>query len=173
MAGMASCLGLGRTVSDSNGGDPTHLGTVGVAEVARSLLPRASLRPLLFVALGLLAAAAGTVLMSRLPIYEKSRLAPSDLPPGSVRVEVATYGGNCAASPGNVTHILRNACNGLVRCLYELHVSKLGDPAPGCAKDFSVTWGCVKVADSGQRHVVPAEAGLGSVLALDCGEAGN
>jgi len=46
-------------------------------------------------------------------------------------------------------------------------VGALGDPAPGCAKEFEIEWQCE--GDARPRAVtLHAEAGFGSVARLTC-----
>ncbi len=78
----------------------------------------------------------------------------SDLPPGPITVVEATYGFNCEGSPGpaestnhvpvgNATKAVAEECNGAMEeCAFVITIKKLGDPAPGCIKDFSARWRC-------------------------------
>jgi peptidoglycan/LPS O-acetylase OafA/YrhL len=85
----------------------------------------------------------------------------------SIEVLSATYGGNCGAKQGNATRALAAACNGKVGCNYIVDVTKLGDPASGCGKDFAAEYACLP--STAPRQVdLPDEAGLGSHLLLDC-----
>jgi hypothetical protein len=84
-----------------------------------------------------------------------------------IRVVSATYGANCGVPRGNVTRALVNACNGQNRCDYIVDVTKLGDPAGGCAKEFAVKYACMP-GDRSQVAELPGEAGLGSHAALGC-----
>lgn len=59
-----------------------------------------------------------------------------------IAVSSATYGGNCHAPAGNATALVQSACDGKKACDYSVTVEKLGDPAPGCSKDFSVDYAC-------------------------------
>jgi hypothetical protein len=79
----------------------------------------------------------------------------------------ATYGANCGAPSGNATSAVQRDCADHTRCNFIVNVSDLGDPAPGCAKQFDVEWQC---EDTGERRAVtvPAEAGFGSMAQLDC-----
>ena len=100
---------------------------------------------------------------------EAAGLAPQDvLPPGAIvggqtpgiivgptptatsgiHVIEATYGGNCAAQGfgaqrGNATAHARSVCEGQKTCDYVVQVQALGDPAPGCAKDFVARYACM------------------------------
>ena len=84
-----------------------------------------------------------------------------------IRVVSATYGANCGVARGNVTRALVNACNGQSSCDYIVDVTKLGDPAGGCAKSFTVNYACMP-GDRSQAADIPGEAGLGSHAALAC-----
>jgi len=90
---------------------------------------------------------------------------------GGVRVVAATYGENCKAPHGNNTAAVARACDGRAACDYEVAVANLGDPAPGCGKNFVVEWSC---GDSPtiKRAVVGGpdrEAGYGLIATLSCG----
>jgi hypothetical protein len=63
---------------------------------------------------------------------------------------------------------LRRACDGTGPCIFRIRVEELGDPAPGCSKNFTADWTCV---DDGRRRrtVIAAEAGFGSSALLECG----
>jgi hypothetical protein len=87
-------------------------------------------------------------------------------PANTITVTTATYGASCHQNKGNVTKFLQDACNGHDKCDYTVRYQTIGDPAPGCAKDFSVEWTCS--AGSGGTANVPAEAGLGSNVTLQC-----
>jgi len=84
----------------------------------------------------------------------------------------ASYGANCGAPIGNVTQAVQGACKSSTSsCDYRVDVGILGDPAPGCAKEFSAQISCL--AEAGNKSVksvrVPPEAGLGSQVQLGCG----
>ncbi|MBL6853209.1 MAG: hypothetical protein ISS15_00445 [Alphaproteobacteria bacterium] len=91
-----------------------------------------------------------------------------DHPPAQnvITVTSATYGASCHQPNGNVTHFLADACNGKATCDYTVRYQTIGDPAPGCAKDFSVQWTCS--AGQGGSQGAPAEAGFGSKVTLQC-----
>jgi len=86
-----------------------------------------------------------------------------------IKIEEATYGGNCGArvKAGNATQNLSQACDGHSSCEVLISVQDLGDPAPGCGKDFSVRFLCDQ-QPSRRRHL-NGEAN-GSTLSLDCQE---
>ena len=85
-----------------------------------------------------------------------------------IRIVSASYGANCGARIGNVSPMLRNACNGLERCEYIIDVSKLGDPAPRCGKAFATEYTCAP-SSTILTQEIPEEAGLGSKLTIECG----
>ncbi|HEX4507609.1 MAG TPA: acyltransferase family protein [Alphaproteobacteria bacterium] len=87
--------------------------------------------------------------------------------PSGIDINFATYGRNCGAPPGNATDDLRTACNGKDSCDYTVDAAKLGDPKGGCAKDFTVQYGCMPGTVDFVRRL-PGEAGLGSLLHLSC-----
>lgn len=87
-----------------------------------------------------------------------------------IMVTGATYGRSCGVPPGNATNQVRTVCDGQSECSYVVDVANLGDPAPGCGKDFSVEFICG--SDSLSRRVaLPAEAGLKSLARLQCADA--
>lgn len=70
-----------------------------------------------------------------------------------IRVISADYGLNCSAfpvpsqytklvSPGYATKAVQQACDGESECEYVVSVSRLGDPANGCGKEFAVKYSC-------------------------------
>ena len=85
-----------------------------------------------------------------------------------IQVISATYGGNCGAASNNVKPQLATACNGKNNCDYIIDFHQLGDPSPGCAKNFTASWICTPGGPA-RNQTVAAEAGLGSHLALSCG----
>jgi hypothetical protein len=85
----------------------------------------------------------------------------------TISVTSATYGGNCGAPAGNVTSQLAAACNGRTTCSYTIDYRVLGDPAPGCAKNYVAQWKC-GTNPTVRSVTAPAEAGFGSVVTLTC-----
>jgi len=85
---------------------------------------------------------------------------------GSINVVSGSYGQNCGAPQGNVTAHLAEQCNGQKVCKYRIYHKVIGDPKPGCAKDYVASWRCgngpVKTASA------PPEAGTGSTVTLIC-----
>lgn len=88
--------------------------------------------------------------------------------PSGIDILAATYGGNCGAKHGNATRALVTACNGKESCDYSVEVARLGDPASGCGKDFSVEYLC-KPGTASREAGLPGEAGFGGHVLLDCG----
>jgi hypothetical protein len=89
----------------------------------------------------------------------------------------ASYGLNCGnfaepadvqkwVAPGNVTTPVRHACEGREQCTFIVDVSKLGDPARYCAKDFSATYRCDRQKEAKAVNL-PAAAD-GKALFLSC-----
>jgi hypothetical protein len=84
---------------------------------------------------------------------------------GGITIDDATYGLNCrfaavpsgyrnTASPGNVTDTIRRMCGRRETCEIAINAQTLGDAAPFCAKDFSVTYSC----PGEQPQTLPPEA---------------
>jgi hypothetical protein len=86
----------------------------------------------------------------------------------SIRVFEATYGRNCRVQLGsiNVTDDLTRACQGRDYCTYRVDARQLGDPSPGCAKEYSARYVC-RDGGSERRASANAEANGQSVV-LDC-----
>ena len=84
----------------------------------------------------------------------------------NIHMILATYGYNCGAQPGNALDSVRKRCDGNLNCDYTIDVSTLGDPAPGCSKNFIVNYRCF---DGGrERRVVVDPEASGSVVSLTC-----
>jgi len=62
----------------------------------------------------------------------------------SIKIEEATYGSNCGrtVARGNATSVFAKTCNGKPSCDFLISVEELGDPAPGCEKDFTLRFKC-------------------------------
>jgi hypothetical protein len=86
---------------------------------------------------------------------------------GTIEIISATYGLNCGASPGNETAHLAEACNGKPECLYRVDYTAIGDPVPGCGKDYVVEWRCAGSRSPRRIRAAP-EAGYGAVITLTC-----
>jgi peptidoglycan/LPS O-acetylase OafA/YrhL len=89
------------------------------------------------------------------------------LPRERIEIIGATYGANCGAPLGNVTARLSAACEGRFSCDYAVDVAVLGDPANGCAKDFTAEYTCSTDGAHG-RIALPGEAGFKSHAILSC-----
>jgi hypothetical protein len=65
---------------------------------------------------------------------------------------------------------LSRACNGQQRCEYGVDYTLLGDPVPGCGKEFAVDWYCHQTGAPYvlYRQVLRGEAGFGARLELTC-----
>ena len=87
-----------------------------------------------------------------------------------IHVVEATYGMNCkdynvippgqnGVALGNVTAAVKRACEKMSReCKFDIDTGKLGDPANGCGKDFSVGWRCGSVEEIYEaRAAAPAD----------------
>ena len=87
--------------------------------------------------------------------------------PEGIHVVAGTYGASCGVRWGNVTQDLAATCDGRWRCEYRVDVNRIGDPAPGCRKDYVARWRC----PSGRIRTTsaPPEAGYGAVVRLSCG----
>ena len=86
---------------------------------------------------------------------------------GSIRVLGAAYGRNCAGNvTTNVTDDLARQCQGRDYCVYRIDHRQIGDPRPGCAKDYQARYIC---RDGGNERRVSASAeASGQSLVLDC-----
>jgi hypothetical protein len=81
-----------------------------------------------------------------------------------IHVVDATYGENCASfvpsegvnrfRPGNATVAASQTCDNTdVYCPVYVDAFRIGDPAPGCAKDFTVKWRCGSAPALHTAHV--------------------
>lgn len=84
-----------------------------------------------------------------------------------IAIVAATYGGNCGVTQPNATQQLVDACNGKNSCSYSVSYKILGDPVPGCKKDFVVQWRCAAGGTVRSKTVAP-EAGFDSPVELAC-----
>lgn len=95
---------------------------------------------------------------------------PTAPPRSGLYIRSATYGANCTVPEGNATRDLAASCDSKVDCAYSVKVEHLGDPAPKCGKNFTVSYSCMP--DPIILHQdLPAEAGFGSILKLSCSSA--
>jgi hypothetical protein len=85
----------------------------------------------------------------------------------SIRVLGAVYGRNCRAQyGGNVTNDIASQCQGRNYCVYNIDYRRIGDPAPGCAKDYYVRYQCRD--GDGERWASAGPEASGRQVALDC-----
>ena len=85
----------------------------------------------------------------------------------SIRILGAVYGGNCAGQANtNFTDDLARQCQGRDYCVYRIDMRLLGDPRPGCAKDYRARYLC---RDGGnERHASAGAEASGQSIVLDC-----
>ena len=99
-------------------------------------------------------------------------------PPGTIDVTEGDYGRSCrdftpkrpfknTFRPGNATAALIRVCNGRSHCQFTVEAAMLGDPAPGCDKDFFAEYRCGPQNSPAKFVKVGGEADGGTV-ALDC-----
>ena len=85
----------------------------------------------------------------------------------SIRILGAVYGRNCRGQfSGNVTDDLVRQCQGRDYCIYRIDLRQLGDPSPGCAKDYHARYLC-RDGDS-ERHASASPEASGQSVVLDC-----
>jgi hypothetical protein len=103
----------------------------------------------------------------------------SDPPNASeIRIVDATYGLNCRdlAVPagqvnrvrqGNATAAALELCGRATgNCSFPIDVNRLGDPAPGCRKDFFMLWRCGDIEKPRQLYI--AEEAHGKSAMVTC-----
>ena len=85
----------------------------------------------------------------------------------TIRVLGAVYGRNCGGqSNTNVTDDLTRQCQGRDYCVYRIDHRQIGDPRPGCPKDYQARFVC---RDGGnERHVSASPEASGQSVVLDC-----
>ena len=85
----------------------------------------------------------------------------------SIRVLGAVYGRNCRAQyGGNATNDIASQCQGRNYCVYNIDHRRIGDPAPGCAKDYYVRYQCRD--GDGERWASASAEASGRSVSLDC-----
>jgi len=85
----------------------------------------------------------------------------------SIRVLGAVYGNNCAGNVStNVTGDLARQCQGRDYCVYRVDSRQIGDPRPGCPKDYQARYMC-RDGGNERRAAASAEAS-GQSIVLDC-----
>ena len=102
-------------------------------------------------------------------VYASFRSPDSSVGERRIAVTEGTYGENCGAAYGNATHALRAACDGRRSCAFRIDVSALGDPAPGCAKDFRAVWSCGS-GEALHPATIGPEAGFDRRILLSCSQ---
>ena len=88
------------------------------------------------------------------------------LPP-RIKIVAGSYGKNCGAPYGNKTAHLESQCSGRGSCAYIIDFEIIGDPVPGCMKDYVAEWKCGD-DQTIQSAAANAEAGYRSKLQLSC-----
>ena len=85
----------------------------------------------------------------------------------SIRVLGAAYGRNCAGNVStNVTDDLARQCQGRDYCVYRIDSRQIGDPRPGCAKEYQARYMC---RDGGnERYASANPEASGQSVVLDC-----
>jgi hypothetical protein len=85
----------------------------------------------------------------------------------SIRVLGAVYGNNCAGNVStNVTGDLARQCQGRDYCVYRVDSRQIGDPRPGCPKEYQARYMC---RDGGNERRASASAeASGQSIVLDC-----
>ena len=96
--------------------------------------------------------------------------------PNTIYVVEATYGANCIRnSPpsgntvkiGNATRFASQYCDNTdVFCPVPLEPTKLGNPASGCVKDFSINWRCG--LNPALHHYYLAPEAISQVIWISC-----
>jgi hypothetical protein len=85
----------------------------------------------------------------------------------SIRVLGAVYGRNCRGQYGaNVTDDLVRHCQGRDYCVYRIDYRQIGDPSPGCGKDWHARYIC-RDGDS-ERYASASPEASGQSVVLDC-----
>jgi hypothetical protein len=84
-----------------------------------------------------------------------------------IRLVEATYGLNCGAKAGNMTASVVQVCGSTTgTCSFLIDAAKIGDPAPGCAKDFIAKWTCGTGRKKRERRLRPEASG--QILSMQC-----
>ena len=85
----------------------------------------------------------------------------------AIRVLGAVYGRNCRAQFGaNVADDLARHCQGRDYCTYRIDYRQIGDPSPGCAKDYHARYICRD--GDGDRYASASPEASGQSVILDC-----
>ena len=101
---------------------------------------------------------------------------PLDPTVNLIHIVAATYGAACqdftppSGAPnqvkiGNASEAVAKVCDQKDgRCEFHVDVGQLGDPAPGCGKDFAVGWRCGSAATVHQAAIAPEAHGQTALL---------
>jgi hypothetical protein len=101
---------------------------------------------------------------------------PSGPDSGPIKVVEATYGADCQGAPsntgsiitikpGNATAVASKYCDmAKNKCSLVVDVGELGDPAPGCQKDFTISWRCGNETPLHQAHLDPEANSKSAVI---------
>jgi hypothetical protein len=93
-----------------------------------------------------------------------------------IEVTEATYGLNCsgiisltgspvAVEQGNATEAASRTCDQKKgKCAFHVTTSQLGDPAPGCGKEFTISWHCGNEAGIHLVQLTPEANGKTALL---------
>ncbi|WP_175147795.1 hypothetical protein [Paraburkholderia ultramafica] len=84
----------------------------------------------------------------------------------TIQIVSGTYGQNCGAPHGNVTHDVAHQCDGRMTCEYAPRGTHKRRLAMACSSDFVAEWRC----DSADFHTaaLSPEARSGDTLVLSC-----
>ena len=85
--------------------------------------------------------------------------------PSGIKIEGATYGGNCGVPVGNASTHIAELCNGRTQCWYKVDSQLIGDDAYGCSKDYEVRYSCGNEPNITTKRI-EAEAGTGNKTVL-------
>ena len=66
-----------------------------------------------------------------------------------------------------MTNHLAETCDGKETCVYAVDYKIIGNPAPGCRKDYIAEWQCGRDPERGYAKVNPG-AGYSDVIELRC-----
>jgi hypothetical protein len=103
-------------------------------------------------------------------------LTPADPTALVIHVVDATYGLSCkdftpeaphtnVVKAGNATAALAQACDTKnASCMFAVDVTKLGDPANGCGKDFTASWRCGNEQKAHQFFLSAEASGRSALL---------
>lgn len=86
----------------------------------------------------------------------------------TIQVIDATYGGNCGAPRGNKTSTMAFVCNYRTMCSYQVDYRIIGDPVPGCGKDYVVNYRCSDTPWTTRTAYIAPEAGFQKTVVLRC-----